>query len=106
MSVIETLTFQLAPGTAQSAFLEADQRVQTDFFYRQPGLARRTTARGGDGEWLVVVLWALTLSIIIFRWRSVQIQNYGNGFVDPVRQFGQVEIPQEAFIAALKMDEN
>jgi len=57
MSVIETLTFQLAPGTAQSAFLEADQRVQTDFFYRQPGLARRTTARGGDGEWLVVVLW-------------------------------------------------
>ena len=58
MSFIETTTFRLDPGSDESALLDADQRAQTEFFYRQPGLVRRTTARGGDGEWLVVVLWA------------------------------------------------
>ena len=58
MSLIETTTFRLDPGSDESALLDADQRAQTEFFYRQPGLVRRTTARGGDGEWLVVALWA------------------------------------------------
>jgi|SRR5438552_14578418 len=57
MSVVETLTFRLASGSGESAFREADGRVQTEFTYLQPGLARRTTARGGDGEWLVLTLW-------------------------------------------------
>jgi hypothetical protein len=57
VAVIELLMFRLAPGTDEAAFLAADRRVQTDFAYRQPGLVRRTTARGGDGEWVVVDLW-------------------------------------------------
>ena len=48
MPVIETMTFRLAPGADEQAFLDADRRVQTDFAYRQPGLMRRTTA--GDFE--------------------------------------------------------
>ncbi|HMC70919.1 MAG TPA: hypothetical protein VKJ07_17310 [Mycobacteriales bacterium] len=36
----------------------ADARMQTDFAYQQPGLARRTTARDRDGRWCVVTLWA------------------------------------------------
>ena len=57
MSVIETVTFRLAADVDEAAFLEADRRVQTDFVYRQPGLIRRTTARGRDGDWIVIVLW-------------------------------------------------
>ena len=55
--MIETVTFRLAPDTDEAVFLDADRRVQTEFFYRQPGLARRTTARDRHGEWIVIVLW-------------------------------------------------
>jgi hypothetical protein len=55
--VIETITFRLADGATEDAFLAADARVQIDFAYQQYGILRRTTARGPDGEWLVVVFW-------------------------------------------------
>lgn len=55
--MIEITTFRLAPGTDTSAFLAADKRVQTEYFYLRDGLGRRTTARNDDGEWLVVTLW-------------------------------------------------
>jgi hypothetical protein len=57
MLTIEVTTFHLAEGVDEATFLEADQRVQNEFFYTQLGLVRRTTARGADGEWLVVTLW-------------------------------------------------
>jgi hypothetical protein len=60
MAVIETMTFRLVGGTDDAAFLAVDKRLQSDFAYQQPGLVRRTTARGqGDraGEWLVIDLW-------------------------------------------------
>jgi len=41
-----------------AAFRAADERVQSEFFYQQPGLVRRTTAQAADGEWAVVTLWA------------------------------------------------
>jgi hypothetical protein len=55
--VIETTTFQLAPGADEAAFLDADKTAQTEFAYQQRGLARRTTARGDGGEWIIVTLW-------------------------------------------------
>jgi len=55
--VIEILRFKLAPGVAEAAFLAADKRLQSDFAYQQPGLLRRTTARGAEGEWVVIDLW-------------------------------------------------
>ena len=55
--LIETATFRLTADTDESAFLDADRRVQTEFLPNHPGFLRRTTARGHDGEWLVVVLW-------------------------------------------------
>jgi hypothetical protein len=55
--VIETITFRLADGVAERDFLDADARVQSDFAYQQRGIVRRTTARGADGQWLVVVMW-------------------------------------------------
>lgn len=57
MSVIETVTFRLAPEVDEAGFLEADRRAQTEFAYQQPGLLRRTAARGQDGDWIVIVLW-------------------------------------------------
>jgi hypothetical protein len=61
VAVIETMTFRLVEGTDEDAFLAVDKRLQSDFAYQQPGLLRRTLARGvGDraGEWVVVDLWA------------------------------------------------
>ncbi len=45
----------------EAAFRAADERMQTDFAYQQPGLLRRTTGRrsGGD-EWIVIELWGST----------------------------------------------
>jgi heme-degrading monooxygenase HmoA len=56
--LIEITMFRLVDGADEAAFLEADKRVQDEFIPNIPGFARRTTARGGDGEWLVVVLWS------------------------------------------------
>ncbi len=55
--MIEILTFRLAEGADEVDFLEADRDVQTEFAYQQPGLLRRTTARGADGSWLVIDVW-------------------------------------------------
>ncbi len=56
--MIETLEFRLREGADEEAFLACDKRLQTEFAYQQPGLLRRTTARGADGRWIVIDLWA------------------------------------------------
>jgi hypothetical protein len=58
MAVIETTTLRLADGVDDATLLAADEKVRTGFLYQQPGLVRATTARGDDGQWIVVVLWA------------------------------------------------
>jgi hypothetical protein len=50
-------TFRLKDGVRDEDFIAADDLVQTEFVYHQPGLVRRTTARGDAGEWLVVSIW-------------------------------------------------
>jgi hypothetical protein len=55
--VIEIMRFRLAPGCDEAEFIAADSRLQQDFAYQQPGLLRRTTPRGADGDWLVIELW-------------------------------------------------
>lgn len=55
--MIEILRFRLADGADEAAFLEADKLVQAEFAYQQPGLVRRTSARGEDGGWVVIDLW-------------------------------------------------
>ena len=49
--------FRLTAGVAEAEFLAADRAVQEDFAYQQPGLLRRTTARGDDDSWVVIDLW-------------------------------------------------
>lgn len=55
--VIELMQFRLLAGTHDKEFLAADRRLQTEFAYQQPGLLRRTTTRGQNGEWLVIDHW-------------------------------------------------
>jgi hypothetical protein len=55
--VIEVNTFRLVDGADEEAFLAADKRVQQEFIPNKRGFVRRTTAKGKDGDWAVVVLW-------------------------------------------------
>jgi hypothetical protein len=58
--VIELTTFRLRAGVDEGDFVAADADAQAGFFYQQPGLVRRTTARltgAGADEWLVVAWW-------------------------------------------------
>jgi heme-degrading monooxygenase HmoA len=54
--IVENITFRLAPGVEDDAFLALDKRIQTELVPNQSGFLRRTTARR-DGEWLIVTLW-------------------------------------------------
>ena len=56
--MIEILTFALRAGTDVERFMTVDSRVQAEFAYQQPGLARRTTGRNTDGRWLVLQVWS------------------------------------------------
>lgn len=55
--MIEIMRFRLLPSASEAEFLAADKRLQTAYAYQQPGLERRTTARGHDGDWIVIDLW-------------------------------------------------
>lgn len=54
---IEIQNFRLPPDTTEEAFLADDARIQADLMLHAPGLVRRTTARGANGEWLVLTFW-------------------------------------------------
>ncbi len=87
MAVIETMTFRLVDGADEAAFLAVDKRLQSEFAYQQPGLIRRTTARGqGEraGEWIVVDLWhtASAADDCAARWESDPLAREFAAFVD------------------------
>jgi len=82
--VLETMTFRLAAGADEEAFLAVDKRLQTDFAYQQPGLLRRTTAHSVDGQWIVLDLWASAADAdaCAVRWESDPIAAEFMAFVD------------------------
>ena len=87
MAVIETMTFRLRDGAEEEAFLAVDKRLQSDFAYQQPGLVRRTIARGDGaqaGEWIVVDLWwdAEHADACARRWESDPLAQEFMAFVD------------------------
>lgn len=52
--LIEISTFRVADA---DAFAAIDAEFQQSVAYQRPGLLRRTTAQGDDGEWVVIVVW-------------------------------------------------
>jgi hypothetical protein len=105
MAVIETMTFRLAGDGDEGAFLAVDKRLQTEFAYQQPGLVRRTTARGVGqraGEWIVVDLWesAAAADACARLWDGDPLAQEMMGFVDrasvDVRRYADLDHPVEA----------
>ena len=54
--LIEVRTFRLAAGVDDATFLAADAEAQARAHLAR-GIVRRTTARDGDGRWLVLTSW-------------------------------------------------
>jgi len=87
MAFIETMSFRLTPDADEAGFLAADKTLQSAFAYQQPGLLRRTTARGvGEraDEWIVVDLWAREedADACAERWDGDPVARAFMGFVD------------------------
>lgn len=55
--VIEVATFTLKEGVTYEAFAPIDKAVEVEHVAKQPGFISRETAKGQNGEWLVVVHW-------------------------------------------------
>ena len=100
MAILETMTFRLRLVGDEQSFVLADKNLQSDFAYQQPGLVRRTTARGeGDraGEWIVVDLWetAEAADAAADRWNESLIAQAFMAFVDPdsveIRRYRDLE---------------
>jgi hypothetical protein len=98
--VIETMTFRLVEGADEAAFVAVDKRLQSDFAYQQPGLVRRTTARGtgdGAGEWVVIDLWRSDedADACAARWAEDPLAQELMSFVDPtsvdVRRYADLD---------------
>jgi hypothetical protein len=57
MAVLEVETFTLAAGVDAVAFRALDEQIQEWCYVNRPGLARRTTARGENGSYVVITLF-------------------------------------------------
>jgi hypothetical protein len=56
VQAIEVRVFRLVEGVDEAAFIAADAAFQ-GVAHRQPGIVRRTLARGDSGDWLVETWW-------------------------------------------------
>lgn len=54
--LIDITVFQLRDGVDEAAFLAADKQAQAELSPAR-GFIRRTTARGKNGNWLVLTFW-------------------------------------------------
>lgn len=54
---IEIVTFKLKDGVTTAEFEPIDKAVQVQHVAKQPGFVARESARGDNGDWLVVVHW-------------------------------------------------
>jgi hypothetical protein len=82
--MIETMRFSLAADANEADFLQADKALQENFAYQQPGMLRRTTARGAAGNWIVIDLWASVADseACAARWDTDPFAKRFMGFVD------------------------
>ena len=56
--VIEIASFKLKNGVTYEAFAPLDKQVEAQHVSRQPGFISRYSAKGNNGDWVVVVHWA------------------------------------------------
>ena len=58
MATIQVSTFSLKADVDPETFIAADAALQEWTYLYVPGIARRTTARGKDGTWVTIRLYA------------------------------------------------
>lgn len=58
--VIEVVTVNLKEGVSYQQFAPLDQAVAIEHVSKQPGFISRESAKGQNGEWLVLVHWETT----------------------------------------------
>ena len=58
--VIEVATFTLNNGVSYEEFVPLDKAVEVEHVSKQPGFISRESAKGENGEWLVIVHWEST----------------------------------------------
>lgn len=55
--VVEVASFNLKDGVTYEQFAPIDNVVETNHVSKQAGFLSRETAKGENGEWLVIVHW-------------------------------------------------
>ena len=55
--MIEIVTFQLRKDADPEQFKAFEAKLQTEFYYHQPGLERRTTAGGENQSYVCILHW-------------------------------------------------
>lgn len=55
--VVEVASFNLKDGVTYEQFAPIDNKVETNHVSKQAGFLSRETAKGENGEWLVIVHW-------------------------------------------------
>ena len=57
MATLQVTTYSLRVGVSDESFIAADAVLQEWTYLNVPGIARRTTARGRDGNWITIRLY-------------------------------------------------
>jgi hypothetical protein len=55
---IEIVTFRLAAGVTEEAFVTETMAMERNFLGKLPGFLDRDTGKSKDGDWIVVLHWA------------------------------------------------
>ncbi|WP_150296839.1 hypothetical protein [Salipiger aestuarii] len=55
---IEIVTFRLADGVSDEAFIAETKTMERDFLGKLPGFIDRDTGKSAEGGWIVVLHWA------------------------------------------------
>ena len=55
--IIEIATFKLKDGVSYETFMPLDKAVEVEHVAKQNGFISRESAKGQNGDWLVVVHW-------------------------------------------------
>ena len=56
-NVIEIATLKLKDGVTYEEFAPIDKMIGSNYVAKQPGFISRESAKGENGEWVVVVHW-------------------------------------------------
>lgn len=81
--VIEIATFTLKDGVSYEDFAPIDKAVEMEHVSKQAGFISRESAKGQNGEWLVVVHWS-TIEDADASMNSFMSAEAASGFMEKI----------------------